>query len=332
MVKGRYLLSVIVPVCNEEKVLFSFFDRLSIVLNQLYVDSEIIFINDGSKDHSLQIIKQLTDLDQRVSLVDLSRNFGKEIAMAAGLDYAQGDAVIIIDADLQDPPELIPKLLKEWENGFDNVYAQRIERKGDSFLRKSIIYFYYRFLQRLSDVPIPEDTGDYRLLSRRAVEALKELKETQRFSKGLFAWIGFSHKAVVFEREARYAGYSKWTFLKLLNLAMDGITSFSTAPLRLATILGGVCAGLAFMFMSFVIMKTLIFGEPVQGYPSLMVVVLFIGGMQLLCLGIMGEYLGRIFNETKKRPLYFINTYIPRKNSRQKALEEQKTTHERYTS
>lgn len=305
------LLSLVIPVYNEEEVLAELHLRLADALQHLPADVEMLFVNDGSSDNTLQKLEELRQEDPRIAILELSRNFGKEIAMSAGIDYARGDAVVIMDADLQDPPELIPQLVAEWQNGFDVVYARRVERKGESWLKRATAYLFYRFMRRFTSVPLPEDTGDFRLLSRRAVESLKELKEHHRFMKGLFAWIGYPQKAVLFHRDPRFTGVSKWNYLRLWNFAIEGITSFTIAPLKISTYLGLFTAVSALIYALVVIVKTLIFGDPVKGYPSLMVVILFLGGIQLLSLGIMGEYLGRMFNETKRRPLYIIKGYIP---------------------
>lgn len=306
---GAIVLSVVVPVYNEQEVLPEFHRRLSGVLDSLPIIAEIVYVNDGSRDLTLEQLRQLKDLDGRVTLIDLSRNFGKEIAMTAGLDHAMGEAVVIIDADLQDPPELIPKLLEEWKQGHDVVYAKRNSRAGETSLKKSSAYMFYRIIQGMSRVSIPEDTGDFRLLSRRALEALKKVREQHRFMKGLFAWIGFSQKAVVYNRDERFAGETKWNYWKLLNFAIEGITSFTIAPLKIATYVGLVIAIGAFFYAGFIVFKTVVYGNPVAGYPSLMVVVLFLGGVQLFSIGILGEYVGRMFDETKNRPLYVLNSY-----------------------
>ncbi len=305
------LISVVVPSYNEEEVLPEFYQRLSSVLDTLSYSSEILFVNDGSTDGTLAAILKWHENDPRVGVIDLSRNFGKEIAMSAGLDNAKGDAVVVIDADLQDPPELIPALIEQWEAGFDNVYAKRTEREGETVLKKKTASWFYRLIQHVSNVRIPEDTGDFRLLSRRAVESLNKLREQHRFMKGLFAWIGYPSKAVPYRRDPRGAGESKWNYWKLWNFAIEGITSFSILPLKIATYVGLTTALIAFVHAFFVIYKTLVYGEPVQGFPTMMVVILFLGGVQLMSLGIIGEYLGRMFNETKKRPLYLLNSYLP---------------------
>lgn len=299
-----------IPAYNEEEVLDTLYERLSTVLSSIYnYDFEMLFINDGSKDNTLPIIKRLREKDQRISIIDLSRNFGKEIAMIAGFDFASGDAVIIIDADLQDPPELIPAMIQYWENGYDDVFAKRKSRAGESFLKKKTSEVFYKTLQKLSRIPIQEDTGDFRLLDRRCIDALKKMRETQRYTKGMFSWIGFNKKEILFDRDSRFAGETKWNYFKLFELAVEGITSFTITPLRFSAAFGCIISILAFIYMIWVIIKTLIYGDTVVGYPSLMTVILFIGGIQLISIGIIGEYLGRIFNETKKRPLYFVNEY-----------------------
>ncbi|HAM50077.1 MAG TPA: glycosyl transferase family 2 [Nitrospiraceae bacterium] len=309
--KSIPLLSVIVPAYNEESVLEAFHQRLSSVLNSLPMQTEVLYVNDGSTDRTLDVIRSLRMNDHTIGIVDLSRNFGKEIAMAAGLDHAHGDAIVVIDADLQDPPELIPELIQHWQQGYDGVYAVRLSRQGESWLKKITAHFFYRLINRLSGTPIPEDTGDFRLLSRRAVDSLKGLHEQHRFTKGLFTWIGYPQKAVHYHRNPRLSGKTKWNYWRLWNFALEGITSFTTAPLKIGTYLGLLAALSAFLYAGITIYKTLAFGEPVRGYPSLMVVILFLGGIQLIGIGIIGEYLGRVFDETKVRPLYFLKDYIP---------------------
>ena len=302
-------ISVIVPAYNEHEVLPEFHRRTTVVLQELGLDYEIVYVNDGSKDNTLALLRELQLNDRHIAIVDLSRNFGKEIAMTAGLDYSRGNAVIVIDADLQDPPELIPALVDGWREGYDVVYATRSEREGESMLKKTTAHFFYRVIQGVSRFKIPQDTGDFRLLSRRAVDALKQLREQHRFMKGLFAWIGYPQKAVPYRRDPRFAGETKWNYWKLWNFAIEGITSFTIAPLKLATYLGLFVALGAFTYGGIIVVKTLLFGNPVAGYPSLMVVILFLGGVQLVALGIIGEYLGRMFDETKGRPLYLVNEY-----------------------
>jgi glycosyltransferase involved in cell wall biosynthesis len=307
----RQLISIVAPVFNEEAVLPEFHQAISRVLPALPFDFEIVYINDGSSDKTLNIIKEFRQSDKQVTLIDLSRNFGKEIALTAGLHKAAGDAVIVIDADLQDPPELIPELIREWQNGYDVVYAQRSHRRGESLLKRTTAHFFYRIIQRVNKITIPEDTGDFRILSRRAVNALNTFNEQHRFMKGLFAWIGYRQKAVHYQRDPRYSGETKWNYWKLWNFAIDGITSFTIAPLKISTYLGLLTAAGAFGYGIYMVIETLIYGNPVPGYPSLIVIILILGGVQLVAIGILGEYLGRIFNETKGRPLYFVNEYLP---------------------
>ena len=305
------LISIVVPTYNEEEVLPEFHETLVNVLSKLQVNLEIVYINDGSTDNTLEIISDLRSKDKRITLIDLSRNFGKEIALTAGLHKAAGDAVVVIDADLQDPPELIPKLINEWEKGYDVVYAKRTFRDGESLLKKTTAHFFYRIIQRVGKFTIPEDTGDFRILSRRAVNALNTFKEQHRFMKGLFSWIGFKQKAVHYQRDARRAGESKWNYWHLWNFALDGITSFTIAPLKISTYIGLITAFGSFGYGIYMVIETLLHGNEVAGYPSLIVIVLMLGGVQLVAIGILGEYLGRIFNETKQRPLYFISEYLP---------------------
>ncbi len=321
MNQAHPVLSVVVPAYNEQEVLPEFHERLSRVLDGIDMDAEIVYVNDGSQDETLAILQRLHEADRRVAVLDLSRNFGKEIALSAGLQHARGDAVVVIDADLQDPPELIPKLIEEWQNGYDVVYARRSERAGETLLKKSTAHLFYRLMQKLGEVKIPEDTGDFRLLSRRAVDALNSLGEQHRFMKGLFAWIGYKQKPVLYQRDPRHAGESKWNYWKLWNLALEGITSFTTAPLKFATYLGLVTALGAFGYGTYMIIKTLLVGNPVPGYPSLIVIVLFLGGVQLMAIGVLGEYVGRIFTETKRRPLYFVNAWQPRRAETDSAVD-----------
>ena len=300
-------LSVIVPAYNEEEVLLEFHRRLSDVMNSLSKRWEVIYVNDGSGDSTLALLEGLVKADPHVGFIDLSRNFGKEIAMTAGLDHAFGDAVIVIDADLQDPPELIRDFVREWQqSGVDVVYGKRRTRAGESAIKRLTAHFFYRVIQKVSRVQIPEDTGDFRLMSHRAVAALRQLRETHRFMKGLFAWIGFPQKAILYDRDPRFAGTTKFNYWKLWNFAVEGITSFTTAPLKIATYLGLAIATYAFAYGAWAIYKTIVFGEAVRGYPTLIVVVLFLGGAQLAFIGVLGEYLGRLFDESKARPLYLI--------------------------
>lgn len=305
----EYMISIVVPVYNEMEVLSEFHARISGVLDQLSLGAEVIYVNDGSDDDSLSLLNEIYEQDARVAILDLSRNFGKEIAMTAGLHKAQGEAVIVIDADLQDPPELIPQLIDEWQKGYDVIYAKRARREGESAFKKLTAHLFYRLMRSIGQIKIPEDTGDYRLLSRRAVDALNTLSEQHRFMKGLFTWIGYRQKAVIYERDPRHAGESKWNYWHLWNFAIEGITSYSSAPLKLASYLGLLTALGAFSYGIFIIIRTMLYGDPVQGYPSMIVIILFLGGVQLMSIGVLGEYVGRIFTETKRRPLYFINKF-----------------------
>lgn len=270
---------------------------------------EFLFVNDGSRDRTLEIIKSYAEKDSRVAYVNLSRNFGKETAMIAGLDHVTGDATVIIDADLQDPPELIPQMITYWEKGFDDVYARRSSRNGETWLKKATSTAFYKVLQKSTRIPIQQDTGDFRLLDKRCVEALRQIRESQRYTKGMFSWVGYKKKEITYERDPRMAGESKWNYFQLLNLAIEGIVSFTTSPLRFSTYVGVFVSLLAFLYMFFLVIRTLLYGTDLAGYPSMMAAILFLGGVQLLSLGIIGEYIGRIFNETKQRPLYFVEEY-----------------------
>jgi polyisoprenyl-phosphate glycosyltransferase len=313
----KRLISVVVPLYNEESVLEAFYTRATSVMERhVEYDWELLFVDDGSKDRSSAIVHRLRQADPRVGTIVLSRNFGKEIAMTAGLDHARGDAVVMIDVDLQDPPELIGALLAQWENGYDVVYAQRTHRDGEGWLKRTTASLFYRLMARLSNVDIPRDTGDFRLMSRRAVDALLTLRERHRFLKGLFAWIGFPSVAVPYRRAPRHAGRSKFNYWKLWNFALEGFTSFTTAPLRFATYLGLTIGLLAFVFGFWVIAKTMIWGDPVPGYPSLMAAISFLGGVQLFCIGVLGEYLARVLGESKGRPLYIVQEHQPAKGPR----------------
>ena len=302
-------LCVVVPAFNESEGLREFHARLAAVLDRLDLDGEVLYVDDGSKDDTYAIMCALRDADPRVATLRLSRNFGKELALTAGLDAADADAVIVIDADLQDPPELIPAFVQTWREGYDVVYGTRSTRAGETRLKKFTSAAFYRIMQRLSATPLPRDTGDFRLMSRRAVDALKQLRERQRFMKGLFTWVGYRQKAMVYDRDPRFAGSSKFNYWRLWNFALEGITSFSGAPLKIATYVGVFTALLAFGFGIVVLGKALFFGDPVRGYPSLMLVVLFLGGVQLMALGMVGEYLGRLYMEAKQRPLYLIDEW-----------------------
>ena len=307
-------ISILIPAYNEEAVLQLLFDRLQKLMNsQLDYEWEIVFVNDGSSDNTFFLLTQMQEKDKRINVVDLSRNYGKEVAMLAGFDFVTGDCTVIIDADLQHPPELIPEMIQFWEEGYDDVYAKRIVRGGESFLRRKFSILFYKILQKTTKVPIQQDTGDFRLLDMSCIKALRKIRESQRYTKGMFSWIGFRKKELLFEQHARAAGETKWSFFKLLSLAVEGITSFTIAPLRISTIIGCVVSFFAFIYMIFVAVKTIIYGDPVQGFPTLIIIVLFLGGVQLLSLGVLGEYIGRIFYETKKRPTYIARTFNGKK-------------------
>lgn len=303
-------ITILIPAYNEEEVLRYLYERLNKLAGEtpLY-NFEFLFVNDGSRDGTLEIIKTYAEKDDRIAYVNLSRNFGKEIAMIAGIDHVAGDALVIIDADLQDPPELIPQMIKYWEEGYDDIYARRRSRKGESWFKKITSEFYYKLLQKSTSIPIQRDTGDFRLLSRRCVEALQQFRETQRNAKGMFSWIGYQKKEILYDRDPRVAGETKWNYFKLINLAIDGITSFTIAPLRVASVLGTLVSFAAFLYIIYLVFRTLLVGSDLAGYPSMMAVILFLGGVQLLSLGVIGEYIGRIFNETKQRPLYLVEEY-----------------------
>ncbi len=308
-------LCVVVPAYNEGESLREFHARLAAVLDKLDLQCEVLYIDDGSRDDTYAVMCSLRDSDARVSTLKLSRNFGKELALTAGLDAADADAIVVIDADLQDPPELIPSFIEHWRDGYDVVYGTRSTRAGETEFKKFTSAAFYRVMERLSATPVPRDTGDFRLMSRRALDALKRLRERQRFMKGLFTWVGYKQKSVIYERDARFAGESSFNYWRLWNLALEGITSFSTAPLKLATYVGLGTAGLAFVYAVWVFGKALLLGDRVQGYPTLMLVILFLGGVQLMALGMIGEYLGRMYIETKQRPLYLIDELIPAKQN-----------------
>ena len=307
-------LSIIIPMYNEEESLPYLYQRLTALGEQVdNYEIEFLFVNDGSKDKSLDIVKSFRSNDKRVCYLNLSRNFGKEVAMGAAFDYVTGDATVIIDADLQDPPELIIEMLKYYEEGYDDVYAKRRSRDGESWLKKFTSKAFYKILSNISSVPIQKDTGDFRLLSRRAIEALRKFPEKQRYTKGMFSLIGFKKKEVEFDRDSRVAGKTKWNYFKLIDLAIDGITSFTTAPLRIATFMGILSALVAFIYIVYIVVRTIILGIDVPGYASIICFILMIGGIQLISLGVIGEYLGRIFIEVKNRPLYFVEEYCGEK-------------------
>jgi len=303
-------ITLMVPAHNEEASLPALKTALDELMDSLLgYDWELLFINDGSRDRTLDMIREMRAADKRVAYVDLSRNFGKENAMLAGFDYATGDAVVILDADLQDPPSLIPRMIEYWEKGYDDVYAKRRSRGRESWLRRKLSLLFYRILQSSTRFEVLENVGDFRLLDRACINALRQMRETERYTKGMFAWIGFRKQQILFDRGDRAAGESNFKYSSLFNLAIEGITSFTTTPLRIASVAGIVVSLCAVIYMIWILVKTLVWGDPVAGYPTQMVVILFLGGVQLLSLGIIGEYLGRIFNETKARPTYLAREY-----------------------
>jgi polyisoprenyl-phosphate glycosyltransferase len=311
------LVSIVVPAYNEDDVILEFNRRLSIVRQKLLMPSEVIFVNDGSSDNTLELLRTLKSADPTIGIVDLSRNFGKEIALTAGLDYARGDVVVVIDADLQHPPELIPRFIARWqEEDTDVVYGQRASRTGESRAKRFTSRAFYRVINSLSGELIPVDAGDFRILSRRAVDALAAARERHRYMKGLFAWIGYRQIPMAYEPDLRYAGASKWDYWKLWNLSIEGITSFSIGPLKVATYLGLIVAILSILYGFYMTIRTVILGNPVPGFPSLLVAILFLGGLQLIFLGIIGEYLGRTFDEVKQRPLYLVRQWDPSQQDR----------------
>jgi glycosyltransferase involved in cell wall biosynthesis len=306
----RFLVSLVVPMRNEEDSIDEFMARVLPAVQQVGCDYEVVCVNDGSTDRTLELLRAARAGDRRVKIVDLARNFGKDLAMTAGIDHAEGDAIIPLDADLQDPPELIPDLVAKWREGNDMVIAVRRDRRGDSFLKRLSANLFYRAIGRMSDVPIPANAGDYRIMDRCVIDALKSMPERNRFMKGIFAWVGFRQASIVFDRPARVAGSSKWSFWKLWNFALDGIFSFSTLPLRIWTYFGAIIAVFALGYAVLIAGRTLIMGVDVPGYASLAVILLFFSGLNMIGLGIIGEYLGRVFIEVKHRPLYLVRDTI----------------------
>jgi glycosyltransferase involved in cell wall biosynthesis len=308
-------LTVVVAAFDEEAALPRVHPRILAALDacgrEFGLVTEVLYVDDGSRDGTWPVLQSFAASDPRVSLLRLSRNFGKEAALTAGLDRIERGAAIILDADGQDPPELIPRFVEKWREGFDDVHGTRLEREGEGWLKRATAHAFYRVIGRLSKTPIPRDTGDFRLLSPRALAALRQLRERHRFMKGLFGWIGFERTAIAYQRDARAAGRSKFNFWRLWNFALEGITSFSTAPLRVATYLGVATAVLAFAYGTWIVVKALLWGDPVAGWPTMMAVILFLGGVQLVALGLIGEYLGRLYDEAKQRPLYLVDAWRP---------------------
>lgn len=306
----KKLISILIPCYNEALSLPILIPKLENIANNLkQYDWEILCVNDGSKDNTLEVLRELRQIYNRVNYIDLSRNYGKENAMLAGFDYVKGDCMVIMDADLQHPPHVILQMLEKWEEGYDDVYASRLTRGKESWLRKKLSLLYYRILQRSTRLEVLPNVGDFRLLDRRCINALKQMRENNRYTKGMYCYIGFKKTYVTFETEDRIAGESSMNYKTLINLAIEGILSYTTVPLRIATVIGVLTSLFAFIYMLVVFIKTLLYGDPVQGYPTMMIVILFLGGIQLLALGILGEYIGRIFTETKNRPVYFVRTY-----------------------
>ena len=308
-------ICVVVPCHNEAEGLVEFHRRLCSAMDRLAddwdADWHVLYVDDGSRDGTRAVMEALQHGSSRVGVLALSRNFGKEAALTAGLDQAEGDAVVVIDADLQDPPEVIPALVAAWREGADVVFARRRAREGETWLKRATARWFYRLMQRVGNVDLPPDTGDFRLMSRRAIDALGTLRERHRFMKGLFAWIGFPSREVLYDRAPRHAGSSKWTYWRLWNFAIEGITGFTVMPLKVATYIGVLVALLSLGYGLVIVVRTLAFGSDVPGYPSLAVIILFLGGVQLITLGVIGEYLGRVFNETKQRPIYVVEAFRP---------------------
>ena len=300
------VLSIVVPFHNEEAVVDAFFDRLEHVLSDLTPAYEIVCIDDGSRDGTLSALQRRQQRNARIRILELSRNFGKDAAISAGLDHARGKAVVFIDSDLQDPPELIPAMFAEWLKGADVVYARRRRRRCDGFVKRFTAWAFYRIYNAIADVPMPADTGDFRLIDRKVADALRQLPERTRFMKGLFAWVGFRQVSVEYDRPGRAGGRTKWNLWKLWNFALDGLTAASTVPLRIWSYVGFLIALASFLYATFIVVRTLVFGVDVPGYASLMTVILFLGGLNILAMGILGEYLGRVHRETLRRPLYIV--------------------------
>lgn len=306
-------ISIMIPCFNEQESLPLLYKALHEMMKDERVSSkysfEILLVNDGSTDSTLPVMRQLHKEDKRINYIDLSRNFGKENAMMAGFDYVSGDCCVIMDADLQDPPEVVFQMIEKWEEGFEDVYAKRASRGKESWLRRHLSMSFYKLLSKMSKVEMLQNVGDFRLLDKRCVAAMKSLRETERYTKGLFCWIGYKKAEILFDRGDRVAGKTSWSMWKLMKLAVNGIISFTTAPLHIATWLGLVISALAFIYLVFILVKTLLFGDPVAGFPTLISVILFLGGFVLLCLGILGEYIARMYSETKRRPGYLVREH-----------------------
>jgi dolichol-phosphate mannosyltransferase len=309
---ARVTLSVVVPLYNEELVIHAMYERLSRVLKQCVDSFEVVMVNDGSRDRTLELAREICAKDAAIKLVNLSRNFGHQLAITAGMDRCSGECVVIIDADLQDPPEVIPKMLEKWRNeGCQVVYGVRAKRKGETWFKRFTAKMFYRTLRKMTAVSIPVDTGDFRLMDRRVLGEFLKMREQARFVRGMVSWVGFKQGEVVFEREERFAGETKYPFKKMLKFAIDGILSFSQVPLKVASAFGFVSAAISFLFMIYGFVAWTFFPDRVvPGWASLFSAILFIGGVQLICLGILGEYVGRIYEEVKKRPLYIVQDEV----------------------
>lgn len=308
----RDTLTIVIAAYNEAEALPALHPRVRAVLDAMDdLESRVLYVDDGSGDGTWAQLQAIAAQDPRVSLLRLSRNFGKEAALTAGLDQVTQGAALILDADGQDPPELIPQFVAKWREGYDDVHGTRLERDGETWFKKATAHVFYRLIGRLSNTPVPRDTGDFRLLSPRSLAALRQLRERHRFMKGLFGWVGFRQTAIEYQRDARIAGRSKFDFWRLWNFALEGITSFSSAPLRIATYLGVLTALLAFFYAVWIVAKALLWGDPVAGWPTMMTVILLLGGVQLIALGLIGEYLGRLYTESKQRPLYLVDAWQP---------------------
>jgi glycosyltransferase involved in cell wall biosynthesis len=307
----KELISILCPIFNEKDTIGHFYSEVEkVICAQTEFDWELIFINDGSTDGTSSVLQQITTFDQRVKVIELSRNFGKEIALSAGIDYSSGNAVIPIDVDLQDPVNLIPSMITKWNEGFQIVLARRSNRKNDTYLKRTTAKYFYKLINFLSDTPLPENVGDFRLMDRSVVDALKQMPENQRFMKGLFAWVGFSSCFIDYKRDNRFAGETKFNGRSLWKLALDGIINFSTLPLKVWTYCGSLGVLVCVSYAVIIFVDSLIFGNPVKGYPSTVILIIFFGSLQLIGIGILGEYIGRIFLETKRRPLYFVKNKV----------------------
>lgn len=305
-------ISILIPCYNEAQSLPLLYDSLVSVMTEEY-DWEVLLIDDGSKDNTVFIMEGLHNKDERFSYLELSRNFGKEKAMLAGFDYVTGDCTIIMDADLQHPSEAIPQMIKLWEEGYEDVYGKRKNRGNESYLRRKFSLLFYYLLQKTAKYDVLPNVGDFRLLDKICIKTLRNIRESERYTKGMFAWIGFKKIGIEFETKERTKGKSSWSFRKLFGLAIEGLLSFTTAPLRLSTVLGAIVSLSAFIYLIYVLIKTLIIGNDVAGFPTMVILILFLGGVQLLSLGIIGEYVGRIFIESKKRPTYVVRKYNGKK-------------------